>query len=449
MPKLIVPVGFDLGPAYASDGPPDRLPVRYEVHEGATVMELTATEYAVWRAAFEETDAHFDMLHDRDFLQTFVRDRGHAPVGPVSDPEPVVDRLLALGLLAEFEPEGAGLEEFFGMHRLYARAEGVGTDPERSESHLIGDEEKVFCAVPPNVFLAWLDSVTAPSLWEACADVASDEHLDPGEAPLNLTPAEVAEQVASSLPWMISTKAAWLDLADPEPPRIDAPMSFPPRRDRLVGQGGEPVIIPVGLSLGPCYHGVPEDQRRHRNWAVHFGVDYVELTVDETKAWTGASFDTHRGARLEITRSVLEEFLREEKEVGMPGPVVDSLLRRGLLVELDPETADLQELFSSVRLYPLREGLGNSVEQPDAYEIGRGGEMFVGIPWEQYALWSHSMTCRSLWDACVELADGANSDLDDGERAWTPESLATGMALVLPALLTSGCAYLDPLNYAF
>jgi hypothetical protein len=449
MPKLIVPVGFDLGPAYSGDGPPDRLPVRYEVHLGATTTELTATEYAVWRAAFEQTDAHYDMKHDRHRLAAFVRDHGHAPAGLVPDPDPVVDRLLALGLLAEFEPEGAGLEEFFATYRLHPRAEGVGTDPERSESHLIGDEEKVFCAVPPNVFLVWMDSVTAPSLWDACAGVASDEHLAPGESPLNLTTAEVAEQVASSLPWMISTKAAWLDLVNYEPPRIEAAMSFPPRRERPAGPGSEPVIIPVGLSLGPCYHGVPEHERQDRNWAVHFGVDYVELTADQTKAWTGASFDTHRGARLEITRAVLEGYLRDEKEVRMPGPVVDSLLRRGLLVELDPQSADLEELFGRVQLYPLREGLGNSVGQPDAYEIGRGGEMFVGIPWEQYALWSHSMTCRSLWDACVELANGANDDLEAGEQPWTPEWLATGMALVLPALLTSGSAYLDPLNYAF
>jgi hypothetical protein len=449
MPKLIVPVGLDLGPAYAGEGPPDRLPVRYEVHQGATSMELNATEYAVWRAAFEQPDAHYDMKHDRQCLAAFVREHGHAPAGPVPDPDPVVDRLLELGLLAEFEPDGPGLERFFGMHRLYPRAEGVGTDPERSESHLIGDEEKVFCAVPPNVFLAWMDSVTAPSLWDVCAEVASDDNPDPGEAPLHLTATEIAEQVASSLPWMISTGAAWLDLVNYELPRIEAPLSFPPPRERLVGAGSDPVIIPIGLSLGPCYHGVPEDERHDRNWAVHFGVDYVELNADEAKAWTGASFDTERGARLEITRSVLEEFLREEKEVRMPGPVVDSLLKRGLLVELDPESAGLEELFSRVQLYPLRDGLGNSVDQPDAYRIGRGAEMFVGIPWEQYALWSHSMTCRSLWDACVEFANGANDDLRAGEQAWTPEWLATGVALVLPALLTSGTAYLDPLNYAF
>lgn len=450
MPKLIVPVGLDLGPAYAADGPPERLPVRYEVHLGATTIELDAVEYTVWRAAFEQTDAHFDLTHDRACLEAFARDHGHAPTGLVPDPGPVVDRLLGLGLLAEFDPDGVGLDEFFGMYRLYPRAEGVGTDPDRSDLHLIGDEAKVFCAIPPNVFLAWADSVTAPSLWDACADIASDEHLDPGESPLGLTPVDVAGQVAASLPYLISTRSAWLDLVTYELPRIEAPASFPPRRELLVGRTREPVILPVGLSLGPCYHGVPEHERPERNWAVHFGVDYVELTVDETKAWTGASFDTQRGARLEITRTVLEDYLREEKELHRPGPVVDSLLRRGLLVELDPGAADLEAFFSKVQLYPLREGLGNSAARPGEYEIGRDGEMFVGIPWEQYALWSHSLTCRSLWDACVQLADGARAD-EAGEphEAWTPEALARETALVLPALLTSGCAYLDPLNYAF
>lgn len=449
MPTLIVPVGFDLGPAFAEDGPPDRLPVRYEVHLGATPTELSATEYAVWRAAFEQTDAHFDMKHDRRCLEAFVREHGHAPVGLVPDPKPVVDRLLGLGLLAEFQPGAGELEEFFGVHRLYPRAEGVGTDPDRSDLHLIGDEEKVFCAVPPNVFLAWMDSVTSPSLWDACVDVASDDDLGPGEAPLDMTPAEVAEQVASSLPYLISTKAAWLDLVTYDLPRIDTPVSFPPRRELLAGSSPEPAIIPVGLSLGPCYHGVPENERTDRNWAVHFGVDYVELTVDETKAWTGASFDTERGARWEITRPVLEEFLRDEKDLRRPGPVVDSLLRRGLLIEFDPAGADLEALFSRVQLYPLREGLGNSAEDPGTYEIGRAGEMFVGIPWEQYALWSHSLTCRSLWDACVELARGADGEPGEQDMNSTPESVATGLAMVLPALLTSGCAYLDPLNYAF
>lgn len=447
---VIVPVGFDMGPVYAEEGPPDRPPMRYEVHLGGGPRDLDELEYTVWRAAFADPDAHAGLKVDRARLERYLRDEGHAPAGRISDPEPVVDRLVGQDLLLEFDADG-DLEDVFGIHRLYPRAPALDSQRDDPMFHDIGFDEPL-CEIPPNVFTAWAFGMTEATLWAACDMVAeiADADLAPGREPMNLSAGEVAKQVALNLPYLLSTKAAFLDLLNYELPRILEPMRFPPsvEHDRD-GDGRSPVIVPVGLRLGYEYFDVDPARFDEEELRVHFGDQLLELPDDEAAAWTAAFADPVRHARNEVTRDWLERKLRSNPAVADPAAVVDRLLEQGLLVEFDPVAGPLEELFGSVQLYPLGDGLGNSPDDPRLYRIGDRGETRLAVPPEVYAIWSYSLTGRTLWSACADLAEGYDEDLQPGEEpaGFTAEEFARDVAAVLPALIASRCAFIDPLNY--
>lgn len=448
---VIVPVGFDMGPVYAEDGPRDRPPMRYEVHLGGGPRDLDAVEYTVWQAAFADPDAHAGLKVDRTRLERYLRDEGHAPAGRIADPEPVVTRLIEQELLLEFDSDG-DLEDPFGIRRLYPRAPALDSERDDPMFHDIGFDDEPLCEIPPNVFTAWSFGMTEATLWGACEMVAeiADADLPPGREPLNLSTAEVAKQVALNLPYLLSTKAAFLDLLNYELPRILEPMRFPPAVERTTGHDGKPpVIVPVGLRLGYEYFDVDPARFDEEQLRVHFGDQLLELPDDEAAAWTAAFADPVRHARHEFTRSRLEADLRGHPAIPDAAAVVTRLLDRGLLVEFEPVGGPLEELFRTVQLYPLGDGLGNSPDDPRMYRIGNRGETCLAVPPEVYAIWSYSLTGRTLWSACADLAEAFDEDLQPGEEpaGFTPEEFARDVAAVLPALIASRCAFIDPLNY--
>lgn len=451
MSMVIVPVGFDMGPVYAEDGPADRAPMRYEVHLGGGPKDLTAIEYTVWQAAFADSAAHAKLEVDRARLERYLREEGHAPAGRIADPAPVVSALLEQELLLEFDPDSDDLEEPFGIRRLYPRAEGMDSREEEPSYHNIGFDDEAFCAIQPNAYTAWSFGMTEATLWGACDMVAeiADADLQPGQEPVNLTTLDVAKDVASALPLLLSTKAAFLDLLNYELPRILEPMLFPPH-DRLVSPGGRPpVIVPVGFRLGYEFFEVDPARFDDEELRVHFGDQLLELPDDEAVAWSAAFDDPLRHAEHEVTRESLEADLRDHPLVGDPADVVGRLLDRGLLVEFEPVEGPLEDLFRSVQLYPLGEGLGNSPDDPTMYRIGNRGETWLAVHPEVYLIWSYSLTGRSLWSACADLAEGYDEDLRPGEEpaGFTAEEFARDVAVVLPALIATRCAFIDPLNY--
>lgn len=439
---VIVPVGLDLGPVHVEDAQ-DAGPQYYEVHVGGTAEQLSAVEHLVWSGAFAEPEAQLDLKVDRQRLVEQLRQR-------VADPVPVVADLLERGLLLEYEPTaGEGLVDVFSQYRLFPRALGLGSTVRLPHMYGIGYGVNRFAEVPANVYHVWSFGIAMPTLWSACAQLAdgADAGLAEGQQPFRLTPGEVAGQVAENLPLLVSTRAAFLDPLNYEPPRLAAPRELP-AGDTWRAQLSRPVIVPVGISLGWDYwYGDPE-QRAKGYFQVHQGLAYVDLDRAELAAWMGAFADLGRHAALEVTRETLARDLTAR---GMPdaASVVGRLIERGLLVEFDPVAGPLHELFDAVRLYPLGDGLGNTPDQPDMFRLGVGGEELLSVDPVSHAVWSRGMTDATLWQACATLVSSMNEQLAAQEgAAVSVDEVAREVAGALPALVAAGCAYIDPLNYA-
>lgn len=208
------------------------------------------------------------------------------------------------------------------------------------------------------------------------------------------------------------------------------------------------VIVPVGLNMGQDFVAGDPSEQRAGFWEVHLGAEAAYLSPDEVQAWGSAFLDVQRHADHAFTRDHLEQRLRQG---GMPDPtpVVSGLLERGLLLEYDPADADWATLFSGLRLYPLVQGMGNSPERSTQYELGIAGEPILSVTANVYGLWSYSFTSPSLWHACVELAEGIDEDLEPGEEplGYMPAGVAAEVGAAIPLLVTTGCAFLDPVTH--
>jgi hypothetical protein len=208
------------------------------------------------------------------------------------------------------------------------------------------------------------------------------------------------------------------------------------------------VVVPVGLNLGPSFRYATPPDPVPEYFEVRLGQDSEELDEDEYRVWGAAFVDGERHSRLEVDRASLEAYVRENlSRPADPGPVVDALLARGLLVEFDPEGA-LEEPFRRLRLHPLAEGLGNTSEEPAWRGIGHGGQPVVRVNGTVYGLWAYSSTEPSLWQSCRALAEDSTRARVEGEdvEEIPVEEAARAIAGNIPMLVAAGCAYLEPVS---
>jgi hypothetical protein len=208
------------------------------------------------------------------------------------------------------------------------------------------------------------------------------------------------------------------------------------------------VIVPVGLNLGPSYRYVAPPDPTPEYWEVRLGADSEELSADEFQVWGRAFLDPERHARLEVNRDTLRrDLLAAGKGPADPDEVIDQLIERGFLVEFDPE-GPLEKVFRRLRLYPLAEGMGNTPEEPDRRLIGHNGQSLLKVTSVVYGLWAFSAAIGSLWDACLATAKfnanakQAGEDLED----LPLDEVARQGAVSVPMLVSSGCAFLDPVR---
>ncbi|WP_431877451.1 hypothetical protein [Micromonospora marina] len=206
------------------------------------------------------------------------------------------------------------------------------------------------------------------------------------------------------------------------------------------------VIVPVGLNLGPSYRYVTPPDLTPEYWEVRLGNDSEELTDEEFQVWGRAFLDPERHARLEVNRETLQrDVIAAGNGPANPGPVIERLLDRGLLIEFDPDS-ELEKPFRRIKLQPLAEGMGNTPEEPDRRHIGHNGVSLLKVTSAVYGIWAFSSTEASLWEACVGLDEDNQRDLQTGmdlERLTAAEA-SRQVAITIPVLVASGCAFLDP-----
>ncbi|WP_230511835.1 hypothetical protein [Salinispora arenicola] len=203
--RVIIPVGFSLGPQYRYVRPGDPTPESWGVRLGDDWQELNEAEARVYSAAFSEVGCRAQM---RAWAVRLFR----AARRPQPDTQRLVDHLIARGLLLAFDPEGP-LEDLFRRYRLFPTAEGMGSTADRPQDHWIGHGNRRRMAVLNNSYVMWAYSSLHSSLWEACKYYAGadEEEREPGEYPLGLTAESVAREVAGNLPMMVATRCAFLD----------------------------------------------------------------------------------------------------------------------------------------------------------------------------------------------------------------------------------------------
>ncbi|MEO3779420.1 hypothetical protein ABGB16_21765 [Micromonospora sp. B11E3] len=205
------------------------------------------------------------------------------------------------------------------------------------------------------------------------------------------------------------------------------------------------VIVPAGLSMGPRYRYVRPPDPTPECYEIHLGDDLVELTETEAAVWAAAFMDAARHAKLEVDR---ESLIRLLETAPSPEPqareLVDSLLQRGLLVEFDTD-GDLEPVFRRHKLLPLGEGLGSTAEEPHLHRMGHSGQPKIAVPVQVYAQWSYAFLHPNLWEACAYYAD-ESEEAQAGEELLnlTPAEVARDTALNLPVMISTGCAFLDP-----
>lgn len=208
MANVIIPVGFSLGPQYPMVDPPENEPAYYGIQLGPGLMELDPDDAKVWSVAFIDASRHSRLEVTRATLERDLRTNE----GGIRNPEPIVDDLLQHGLLLEFDPVQGPLEKLFRRYRLYPTGAGLGNRQDRPGIYQIGIGAEPAIALTETHYAIWSSSFHEESLWQACAEFANAEEVhDPGEQALDLSPEQVAAEMAAVIPMLVAAGAAFLD----------------------------------------------------------------------------------------------------------------------------------------------------------------------------------------------------------------------------------------------
>ena len=90
--------------------------------------------------------------------------------------------------------------------------------------------------------------------------------------------------------------------------------------------------------------------------------------------------------------------------------------------------------------------MGTTPEEPEFRAHGPMGTPLVAVHNTAYVMWAFSFLHPDLWAASKYLAAGDIEELEAGEEpvGLTPEGVARELALDLPMMISTQCAFLDP-----
>ncbi|MEV6267608.1 hypothetical protein AB0L64_10590 [Kribbella sp. NPDC051936] len=192
------------------------------------------------------------------------------------------------------------------------------------------------------------------------------------------------------------------------------------------------LIFPVGHYLGANHPG-----EQH---IVRIGWQQYELNAgDELAVWALAHGVPGAGDA-PWTRSSADAVARAGG-IADAAAVIDTLLSRDLLVEIEPGTADALEFARSCRIRSLLVGSGEHPSAPGRYGLGAvPANPTARVDGFSYELWTWGHACDSLWQTCEYVARaGAGAGTDEVNAEPTLDRVLPAVQL----LLANGAAYLD------
>jgi hypothetical protein len=153
------------------------------------------------------------------------------------------------------------------------------------------------------------------------------------------------------------------------------------------------LVFPIGQCLGTQFTGAAESQLQQ----VRLGSEIVELTVEEFAVWALAHGLTDDRGPWERSRIVA---LLADSEITNGAVLIDRLLSRNLLAEVDPDSP--ADFAVGHRLLPLHLGLGSTPEVPAMFRSGTTELALAGMTRTLYDLWLWGHLSPNLLIACKE-----------------------------------------------
>ncbi len=199
-------------------------------------------------------------------------------------------------------------------------------------------------------------------------------------------------------------------------------------------------LYPIGHYVGAYLD--EEDGRRYHE--IRLGTEVEEVTDREFQIWAFAhgvpeqlAVDSHWG-RSQVIAAASSGL--SEAQVNAD---IDTLITRGLLVEVAPGPDAAIDFAARYQLIPLMLGLGNSTQNPGMYSIGLMNEPVIEVTRPVYTIWEWAHERPNLWYACqvfaeVERLSGA-TDPDE----MNPRRILERFRPAIHGLLSVNAAYLD------
>lgn len=205
----------------------------------------------------------------------------------------------------------------------------------------------------------------------------------------------------------------------------------------------DPLILPIAHYIGEQYNS----ETKSSTFDLRGGWGIAEVNPTERLVWAtahGLPEQLARGKRW--TRTALVEAVGPT--IGdSTSRIIDELLERDILAEVQPGSRQAAEFARGVRLVPLRLGIGNSAEDPTTWRIGSDMDSpMIGVSHTVYNMWTWSHLYKNLWESCQSLANIRSKGdkavpANEGER--DPEVILYEVLEGVHTLLASASAYFD------
>jgi hypothetical protein len=200
-----------------------------------------------------------------------------------------------------------------------------------------------------------------------------------------------------------------------------------------------PLLFPVGHLLGAFHPGPGAPASYH---GVRIGWETVRLPDDDHRDLWALAHGSLPDAGVGWTRPAL---LAAARQVGIEAaaPIVEALLDRGALVEVQRDPEAMIAFAAAYRLEPLLVGLGSSPEEP-LDGIGVPGLLVAArVSPRVFELWQWAPLWPDLWTACQGLAEVATELGQDQPDETDPRQVLAFALGAVQHLLGQGVAYLD------